>query len=96
MEIQLFDTSISQPSIFKSGLIEGAKLIGADKFQERGKYGEGVVIACIDSGCDINHPNLKDRIVGYKNFTDDDKQRNRLLGAWYSYSRDNRCIRYWG
>ena len=73
MEIQLFDTSISQPSIFKSGLIEGAKLIGADKFQERGKYGEGIVIACIDSGCDINHPNLKDRIVGYKNFTDDDK-----------------------
>ena len=73
MEIQLFDTIASQPSIFKSGLIEGAKLIGADKFQQKGRYGEGITIAVIDSGCDINHPNLKDRIIGYRNFTSDDK-----------------------
>ena len=73
MEIQLFDTSISQPSIFKSGLIEGAKLIGADKFQERGRFGEGVTVAIIDSGCDITHPDLKDRIIGVKNFTADDR-----------------------
>lgn len=73
MEIQLFDTIASQPSIFKSGLIEGAKLIGADKFQQKGRYGEGITIAVIDSGCDINHPNLKDRIIGYRNFTSDDR-----------------------
>lgn len=73
MEIQLFNTVVSQPSIFKSGLIEGVKLIGADKFQERGRYGEGIVVAVIDSGCDINHPDLKDKIIGVKNFTSDDK-----------------------
>lgn len=73
MDIQLFNYTSSQPSIFQSGYIEGAKIIGADKFGERGRYGEGVTIAVIDTGVDINHPDLKDRIVGMKNFTSDDK-----------------------
>lgn len=73
-DVQLFDNTTSEPSVFQSGYIEGAKLIGADKFGERGFYGEGITIAVIDSGCDISHPNLKDRIVGYRNFTDDDKK----------------------
>ena len=73
MDIQLFNYTSSQPSIFQSGYIEGAKIIGADKFGERGRYGEGVTIAVIDTGTDINHPDLKDRIVGVKNFTSDDK-----------------------
>ena len=73
MDIQLFNYTSSQPSIFQSGYIEGAKIIGADKFGERGRYGEGVTVAVIDTGADINHPDLKDRIVGVKNFTSDDK-----------------------
>lgn len=73
MDIQLFNYTSSQPSIFQSGYIEGAKIIGADKFGERGRYGEGVTIAVIDTGADINHSDLKDRIVGVKNFTSDDK-----------------------
>lgn len=73
MDIQLFNYTSSQPSIFQSGYIEGAKIIGADKFGERGRYGEGVTIAVIDTGTDINHPDLKDRIIGVKNFTSDDK-----------------------
>lgn len=73
MDIQLFNYTSSQPSIFQSGYIEGAKIIGADKFGERGRYGEGVTIAVIDTGTDINHLDLKDRIVGVKNFTSDDK-----------------------
>ena len=73
MDIQLFNYTSSQPSIFQSGYIEGAKIIGADKFGERGRYGEGVTIAVIDTGTYINHPDLKDRIVGVKNFTSDDK-----------------------
>ena len=73
MDIQLFNYTSSQPSIFQSGYIEGAKIIGADKFGEKGRYGEGVTIAIIDTGVDINHPDLKDRIVGVKNFTSDDK-----------------------
>ena len=73
MEIQLFNTQTSKPSIFQSGFIEGAKLIGADKFGAQGRYGEGVKVAIIDTGCDISHPDLKDRIIDVRNFTDDDK-----------------------
>ena len=73
MEIQLFNTQTSKPSIFQSGYIEGAKLIGADKFGAQGRYGEGVKVAIIDTGCDILHPDLKDRIIDVRNFTDDDK-----------------------
>ena len=73
MEIQLFNTQTSKHSIFQSGYIEGAKLIGADKFGAQGRYGEGVTIAVIDTGCDISHPDLKDRIIDVRNFTDDDK-----------------------
>ena len=73
MEIQLFNTQTSKPSIFQSGYIEGAKLIGADKFGAQGRYGEGVKVAIIDTGCDISHPDLKDRIIDVRNFTDDDK-----------------------
>ena len=35
MDIQLFNYTSSQPSIFQSGYIEGAKIIGADKFREK-------------------------------------------------------------
>lgn len=73
MEIQLFNTQTSKPSIFQSGYIEGAKLIGADKFGAQGRYGEGVKVAIIDTGCDVNHPDLKDRIIDVRNFTDDDR-----------------------
>ena len=73
MEVQLFDTQTSKPSIFQGGYIEGAKLIGADVFGEKGKYGEGVKVAIIDTGCDVEHPNLKDRIINVRNFTTDDK-----------------------
>ena len=73
MEVKLFDTQTNKPSIFQSGYIEGCKLIGADKFGEKGRYGEGVKVAVIDTGCDISHPDLKDRIIDVRNFTDDDK-----------------------
>lgn len=72
-EVKLFDYEISKPSIFQGGYIEGCKLIGSDKFGEQGRYGEGVKVAIIDTGCDVNHINLKDRIIGVRNFTTDDR-----------------------
>jgi major intracellular serine protease len=51
---------------------DGINIIGAPEFWGKGKKGEGIVIAIIDTGCDINHPDLKDRIIGVKNFTNDD------------------------
>ena len=57
MEIQLFNTQTSKPSIFQSGYIEGAKLIGADKFGAQGRYGQGVKVAIIETGGGVNHKN---------------------------------------
>lgn len=71
MEVQLFNTQTSKPSIFQSGLIEPAKIMGIEKLQKESNYGEGITVALLDTGCDIIHPNLKDRIVGVRNFTTD-------------------------
>ncbi|MGL5353529.1 MAG: S8 family peptidase [Clostridium sp.] len=51
---------------------KGVSMIKAPEFWEKGNKGKGIKIAVIDTGCDINHPDLKDRIIGGKNFTTDD------------------------
>lgn len=48
---------------------EGVKLIHAPEVWETAKYGQGVIIAVIDTGIDRNHPDLKDRIIDGKDFT---------------------------
>lgn len=51
---------------------KGIQMIQAPLFWEKGQYGRGVTIAVLDTGCDSAHMDLKDRIVGGRNFTDDD------------------------
>jgi len=36
--------------------------------------GEGVVVAVLDSGCDLNHPDLKNNLLSGKNFIDPTKE----------------------
>lgn len=50
---------------------EGVKMIQAPKVWEESIQGNGNVVAIIDTGCQTDHPNLKDRIIGGKNFTSD-------------------------
>ena len=47
----------------------GIKLLNCESFWEHGYYGQNIKVAVIDSGCDINHVCLSDRIIGCKNFT---------------------------
>jgi major intracellular serine protease len=49
----------------------GVQRIEAPALWEGANYGEGVVVAILDTGADINHPDLKDRIIGGRNFTDE-------------------------
>lgn len=50
---------------------DGVKMIHAPLLWEQSKKGDGIVIAVIDTGCQISHPDLKNRIIGGRNFTKD-------------------------
>ncbi len=52
---------------------QGVQMIQAPAIWEKSRKGEGVVIAVIDTGCQMDHPDLKDRIIGGRNFTKDFK-----------------------
>ncbi len=49
----------------------GVQLIQAPAIWEKSNEGEGIVVAVIDTGVDTDHPDLKDRIIGGRNFTTD-------------------------
>ncbi|MED4228263.1 S8 family peptidase [Neobacillus cucumis] len=51
---------------------KGVEMIQAPKIWGKTK-GLGTTIAILDTGCDLAHPDLKDRIIGGRNFTNDDK-----------------------
>lgn len=62
---------------------KGVQMIQAPAYWEKGKYGKGVKIAVLDTGCDKDHPDLKDRIAGGRNFTDDD---GGVKGSYKDYN----------
>lgn len=49
---------------------DGINLIKAPEIWEESQYGKGIIIAVLDSGCDVNHTDLKGQIIDGKNFTD--------------------------
>jgi len=49
----------------------GVRLIEAVSIWEKGYQGEDVVVAVIDTGCQTDHSDLQDRVIGGYNFTDD-------------------------
>ena len=50
---------------------KGVDLIAAPKVWEKSK-GKGITVAILDTGCDVTHPDLSERIIGGRNFTGDD------------------------
>jgi major intracellular serine protease len=50
---------------------KGVEMIQAPKIWEQTK-GKGITVAILDTGCDITHSDLKERIIGGRNFTNDD------------------------
>lgn len=50
---------------------EGVRMIEAPEVWEAAEKGKGTIIAILDTGCQLDHPDLQDRIIGGKNFTPD-------------------------
>lgn len=53
---------------------QGISFIGAPSIWNDSDKGKGVVVAVLDTGCQHDHPDLKDRIIDGKNFTTDSNQ----------------------
>lgn len=51
---------------------KGVEMIQAPKIWDQTK-GKGITVAILDTGCDTTHSDLKERIVGGRNFTNDDR-----------------------
>jgi major intracellular serine protease len=51
---------------------KGVTMIKAPEFWKASNKGEEVVVAILDTGCQVDHPDLKGRIVGGRNFSTDD------------------------
>lgn len=52
-----------------TGVLTGTRMVRAPEVWDKSNYGEGAVIAVLDTGCQPDHPDLKDNIVGGINFT---------------------------
>jgi len=49
----------------------GVKMVGAPAMWNKGELGDDVVVAVLDTGCQMTHPDLVNQVIGGKNFTDD-------------------------
>ncbi|MFS0873189.1 S8 family peptidase [Paenibacillus xylanilyticus] len=70
-ELVLDKYNIKNYSNYYDEIPKGVSSIGAPSFWSKGITGSGIVVAVLDSGCQSDHPDLKDRIVGGFNFTSD-------------------------
>lgn len=69
--VHVIPYKINQQEEMVNEVPKGVEMIQAPSIWSKSK-GTGVKIAILDTGCDLDHPDLKDRIIGGKNFTDDD------------------------
>ncbi|QDH19553.1 S8 family peptidase [Saccharibacillus brassicae] len=72
MEFKLVNHEvIAQSTVTLDTLPEGVKDIWANEMWKQGYQGEDVVVAILDTGCSMTHPDLNGQIIGGRNFTTD-------------------------
>jgi major intracellular serine protease len=70
-QVKLIPYTIQQVVEHTNETPAGVQLVQAPAIWEGSNQGEGIVVAVIDTGIDTDHPDLKDRIIGGRNFTTD-------------------------
>lgn len=70
-EMKLIPFEVKQITNHTSEIPYGVGQVQAPQIWNTGERGEGVVVAVLDTGIDMDHPDLKSRIVGGRNFTDE-------------------------
>lgn len=70
-ELKLIPFQVEEILPMSSNVPEGVEMIEAPLLWEQADQGKGNVVAVIDTGCQPDHPELKDRIIGGRNFTTD-------------------------
>ncbi|WP_208590958.1 S8 family peptidase [Gracilibacillus suaedae] len=70
-KVHLIPYTIQSIEDSKNETPAGVQLVQAPAIWEKSNEGEGIVVAVIDTGIESNHPDLKDRIIGGRNFTSD-------------------------
>ncbi|TDL76403.1 S8 family peptidase [Peribacillus frigoritolerans] len=70
--IKLIPYKVDNHLVEAQQIPEGVDMIQAPALWSKGFKGKDVLIAVIDTGCDAQHPDLEGRVIGGRNFTDDD------------------------
>lgn len=70
-KIHLIPYQIEEIKDTATDIPEGVSMIQAPDAWEEAEKGLGNVVAIIDTGCQVDHPNLKERIIDGRNFTSD-------------------------
>lgn len=70
-KVHLIPYQVNEEVEMVSEVPKGIELIAAPKLWEKSR-GKGITVAILDTGCDVTHPDLSERIIGGRNFTDDD------------------------
>ncbi|EPD51506.1 intracellular serine protease [Paenisporosarcina sp. HGH0030] len=71
--VQLIPYSVVEQLDMVNEIPKGVEIIQAPEMWNETK-GKGITVAILDTGCDTNHPDLKERIIGGRNFTNDYKK----------------------
>lgn len=73
-KLHLFPYQVDEVVEMVEVVPKGIELIAAPEIWGNSK-GKGITVAILDTGCDVTHPDLSERIIGGRNFTlDDDGQ----------------------
>lgn len=70
-KMKLFPFKIESVQDSYSEIPWGVNQLQAPEIWANGAKGEGIVVAICDTGIDRNHPDLKDQIIGGRNFTNE-------------------------